>query len=112
MPYIVEATMEERFGETPSESPLDEAFPPETEEHHGEEDILPEVSEERRAEARENLRKHYAKLTEEDLDELQREKTKSGRFELFIQKLMERYRWRRGVCQQQLGDGFNDIRDC
>lgn len=103
--------MDERFGETPSESPLDEAFPPETEEHHGE-DVLPEVSEARREEARENLLKHYAKLTEEDLEELHREKTKSGRYELFIQKLMERYKWRRGVCQQQLGDGFNDIRDC
>lgn len=27
-------------------------------------------------------------------------------------QLMQRYSWRRGVCQQQLGDGFDDIRDC
>lgn len=103
--------MDERFGETPPETPLDEAFPPVTEEHHGDED-LPPVSEERKAEARENLRKRFAELTDEDLDEVGRQETKTGKFEIFIQKLMERYKWRRGVCQQQLGGGFDDIRDC
>jgi hypothetical protein len=107
----VEVNMDERFGEVPPEAPLDEAFPPVTEEHHGEEDIPP-ASEERVEEARANLLKSYPKLTAEDLDELHRQTTKSGKFELFIQKLMEHYHWRRGVCQQQLGQGYDDIRDC
>jgi hypothetical protein len=103
--------MDERFGEIPPETPVDEAFPPGTEEHHGEEEIPP-VSEERMEQARANLLKSYSKLDEKDLEELHEQKTKSGKFELFIQKLMERYQWRRGVCQQQLGQGFEDIRDC
>jgi hypothetical protein len=103
--------MDERFGETPPESPLDKAFPPVTVEHHGEEDIPP-VSEERKEQARQNLLKRFPKLTAGDIEDVSREQTKTGKFELFIQKLMERYKWRRGVCQQQLGGGFDDIRDC
>ena len=103
--------MDERFGETSPEVPMDEAFPPVTEEHHGEEE-LPPVSEERRAQARDNLKKQFSELTDDDLDEVGRAKTKTGKFELFIQKLMERYKWRRGVCQQQVGSGFDDIKDC
>ena len=103
--------MDERFGEIPPEVPADQAFPPVTEEHHGEEE-LPAVSEARRAEARENLRKRFSDLTDDDLDEVGRKETKTEKFEVFIQKLMERYTWRRGVCQQQLGEGFEDIRDC
>ncbi len=102
--------MDEKFGEVPQNDEGEEVFPPTTEEHHDE--LLQPVSEERRALARENLRKNYPKLTDEDLDDLSKEKTKTGRFELFIQKLMERYEWRRGVCQQQLGSGTDDIRDC
>jgi hypothetical protein len=103
---------ETRFDENPPETtrPEDE-FPPVTEERHGEEE-LPPVSEARQAEARANLRTRFANLTDEDLEDVSREKTKTGKFELFVQKLMERYKWRRGVCQQQLSQGFEDIRDC
>jgi hypothetical protein len=107
----MEANMDERFGEIPPDLDPDEAFPPVTEEHHGEEDIPP-ASEERKAEAREKLRKQFPKITDEDLDDVSRQKTKTSKREIFIQKLMERYNWRRGVCQQQLGQGFDDIRDC
>ena len=103
--------MDERFGEIPPESPPDEAFPPVTEEHHGEEDFPP-ASEERKAEARANLHKRFPEMTDKDFDDVSREKTTTGKFEIFIQKLMERYSWRRGVCQQQLGQGMDDIRDC
>lgn len=74
---------------------------------------IPEVSEERKAEARDNLRKRFPKMRDEDFDEVSREKTKTSKFELFIQRLMERQRWSRGVCHQQIDmGGGNDIRDC
>jgi hypothetical protein len=107
----MEGNMDERFGETPPETRPEDAFPPVTEERHGEEEITP-ASEERKAEARANLRKRFPEMTDEDLDEVSREKTRSGKMEIFIQKLMEKYRWRRGVCQQQLGSGMDDLRDC
>lgn len=103
--------MDERFGEIPPDISPEESFPPVTEERHGEEE-RPPVSEERKAEARARLRQRFPKLTEEDFDEVSREKTRAGKLEIFIQKLMERYKWRRGVCQQQLGSGMDDLRDC
>ncbi|MCL5734594.1 MAG: hypothetical protein M1274_03240 [Actinobacteria bacterium] len=76
------------------------------------EEVIPPVSEERKAEARESLRKRFPQMTEEDFDAVSREKTKSSKFEIFIQRLMEKTKWSRGVCQQQIGMGTNDIRDC
>lgn len=75
-------------------------------------DSLPPVDDERKAEARANLRKRFPEMSDKDFDEVSREKTKTGKFELFVQKLMEKYKWSRGVCQQQLGTGLDDIRDC
>jgi hypothetical protein len=103
--------MDERFGEVPPETPEDQVFPPVTEEHHGEEDIPP-ASEERKAEARARLRTRFPEMTDKDFDDVSSQTTQTGKFEIFIQKLMEKYKWRRGVCQQQLGQGFDDIRDC
>jgi hypothetical protein len=74
---------------------------------------IPEVSEERRAEARAGLRARFPEITDEDLDEVSRQYTKTGRFELFVQKLVEKYKWSRGVCHQQIAMGAgDDIRDC
>lgn len=77
----------------------------------GEEEIPP-ASEERKAEARANLRDRFPEMSDEDLDDVSREETSTGKFEIFVQKLMEKYKWSRGVCQQQLGSGMDDIRDC
>ena len=70
------------------------------------------VAEERRAEARANLRKRFPEMSDEDLDKMSREETETGKFESFMQWLMEKYEWPRGVCEQQLGMGLDDIRDC
>ena len=70
------------------------------------------VAEERRAEARANLRKRFPEMSDEDFDKMSREETETGKFETFVQWLMEKYEWRRGVCEQQLGMGTDDIKDC
>ena len=70
------------------------------------------VSEERKAEARANLRKRFPEMSDEDFDKMGREDTETGKFEAFVQWLMEKYKWQRGVCDQQLGMGMDDIRDC
>lgn len=103
--------MGERFGESSAEGVGEEVFSPVAEEHHGEEEIPP-ASEERKAEARANLHDRFPEMSDEDLDDVSREETNTGKFEIFVQKLMEKYKWSRGVCQQQLGSGMDDIRDC
>ena len=70
------------------------------------------LAEERRAEARANLRKRFPEMSDEDFDKMSREETETGKFESFVQWLMEKYEWRRGVCEQQLGMGMDDIKDC
>jgi hypothetical protein len=70
------------------------------------------ASDERKAEARGNLRKRFPEITDEDFDTVSRETTKTGKLEVFLQRMMERYKWSRGACQQQLGQGMDDIRDC
>lgn len=76
------------------------------------EERLPPVSEKRRAEARANLRKRFPEMTDEDFDEVSRAETRTEKIEKFIQKLIQKYKWSRGVCHQQLGTGLDDIRDC
>ena len=74
---------------------------------------LPEVDEARRAEARAGLRARFPELTEADLDEVSSQTTKTSKFEIFVQRLMEKYKWSRGVCHQQVAMGAgDDIRDC
>jgi hypothetical protein len=73
---------------------------------------LPFVTAPRRAEARANLRKRFPEMSDEDFDELSHYETRGEKFEAFIKKLIEKYKWSRSVCQQQVGTGFNDIRDC
>jgi hypothetical protein len=80
-------------------------------ERFGEEET-PSAGEERKAEARANLRERFPEMSDEDLDDVSREETNTGKLEIFVQKLMEKYTWSRGVCQQQLGAGLDDIRDC
>ena len=76
------------------------------------EDRVQPVSEERKAEARENLRQRFPELTEDDFEQVSRAETKTSKLEIFMQRLMEKYKWSRGACQQQLGSGMEDIRDC
>jgi hypothetical protein len=74
---------------------------------------IPEVGEERRAEARTSLRTRFPEISDEDLDEVGRQETKTSKFEIFVQRLMEKYKWSRGVCHQQISMGAgDDIRDC
>lgn len=77
-----------------------------------EESKVPPVSDEVKAEARANLREKFPEITDEDLDEVSAQETETSRFEIFIQKLMEKYKWSRSVCQQQVGMGTDDIRNC
>jgi len=76
------------------------------------EERLPPVNKKRRAEARANLRRRFPEMTDEDFDEVGRAETRTEKIEKFIQKLIQKYKWSRGVCQQQLGMGLDDIRDC
>ena len=76
------------------------------------EEYLPAVSPERREQARDNLRKRFPEMTDQDFDDMSRETTRTSKFRVFMEKLMQKYKWSRGVCQQQLGEGFDDIRDC
>jgi hypothetical protein len=90
----------------------DEPFQPKwADAAEGEDEVAP-VGDERQAEARANLRRRFPKLTDDDLADVHREKKRTSKFELFIDKLIHRYGWSRGVCQQQLGQGLDDIRDC
>ncbi len=75
-------------------------------------DTIAPVTKERQAQARANLRKRFPEMGDEDFDALSQEKTKTSKFEIFTQRLMEKYKWSRGACQQQLGLGEDDIRDC
>ena len=68
--------------------------------------------ERQKAEARENLRKRFPEMTDEDFDKVSQEKTETGKLEIFMQRLMEKYKWSRGVCQQQIGMGTEDIENC
>jgi uncharacterized protein YjbJ (UPF0337 family) len=47
-------------------------------------------------ERKNTVREHFPKLTDKDVDEVK------GNKSLFMQKLMEHYRWTRDVCQQKI----------
>jgi hypothetical protein len=75
-------------------------------------EVIPPVSAERKAEARGSLRERFPQMTDDDFDAVSQEESKTSKLEIFLQKLMEKTRWSRDVCQQQIGMGTDDVRDC